>query len=218
MKRLNVVVCCEQSQAVCKAFRALGHNAYSCDLAACYGGYPSWHFQSDCFNLFSPGSTLATESGELVVLPAWDIAILHPPCTYLSKAGASRLYHGCHIDSLRYSRGLAAASFFKRCLSVPVAHVAVENPTPLSIFGLPPASDCIEPYYFGDPYRKRTLLWLRGLPPLLPTRCVQPVCSWVSSSRTHGVARSARLRSCTFAGVASAMASQWSHYLECCHV
>lgn len=214
MRKLLVLVACEESQAVCCAFRALGHSAFSCDLVPCSGGHPEWHIQGDARSVLVPGCSFRTQSGGEFAGVCWDIVICHPPCTYLSKAGASRLYpRPGQINLARYRAGVSAAAFFRQCLSAPFSHVAVENPTPLHVFGLPPPSDVVQPYDYGHPYSKRTLLWLRGLPPLMPTALTLPVSSWVSTSTTRGVARSPRLRSRTFAGVAAAMAAQWSRYV-----
>lgn len=137
--------------------------------------------------------------------------IAFPPCTYLTKASAVRLFPGGNLNIDRYNKGLAARDFFMSILNCSCSRVCIENPTPLSIYSLPLPNQIIQPYYFGHPYSKRTLLWLKGLPPLFFTDMVVPDCSWVSSSsRYPGVQSSQKLRSRTFPGVAAAMASQWS--------
>ena len=149
MKSLRVLVGCEESQAVCLAFRALGHEAYSCDVQPCSGGHTEWHIQDDVIRHLSDG---------------WDLIILHPPCTYLSNAGECWLRKNGVIQSERHEKGLVAKAFFMQCLEAPCRHVAVENPMPSAIWELPPYSQEIQPYMFGHPFTKKTRLWLRGLP------------------------------------------------------
>lgn len=207
---MKVLVACEESQAVCKAFRALGHDAYSCDIQPCSGGHPEWHIQDDAL--------------EVLYNQSWDLVIAHPPCTYLTAASAVRLFNRDHSikDSDRYFAGLDAKDFFMKFLEAPVSKIAVENPAPLRLFNLPPYSQIVEPYMFGDPWKKRTCLWLRGLPNLVPTDLVEPLGLWVGStsgrsgtgrvksSYTLASHRSQKMRSKTFPGIASAMAEQWS--------
>ena len=206
---MRVLIACEESQRVCIAFRERGHEAYSCDLLPCSGGHPEWHIQAD--------------AQELLKLK-WDLLIARPPCTYLTAAGATRLYDSNHKikDDERYKKGLEAKAFFLRFLEADCPRVCVENPAPLHIYDLPPASQRIEPYMFGDPWKKRTYLWLRGLPILMATEIVIPEGCWVSagggySDRTRHDwyskkgTKSAKLRSRTFPGVAAAMASQWGN-------
>ena len=206
---MKVLVACEESQAVCKAFRALGHEAYSCDIQPCSGGHPEWHIQGDALSV-------------LYGQP-WDLVIAHPPCTYLTAASAVRLFNRDHSikDFERLKAGFSARDFFMEFYNAPVPMVAVENPCPLKLFNLPPYSQIIEPYMFGDPWKKRTCLWLRGLPDLVPTDLVEPLGLWVGStsgrsgtgrvksSYTLASHRSQKMRSKTFPGIASAMASQW---------
>ena len=121
---MRVLVACEESQEVCKAFRALGHEAYSCDIEPCSGGHPEWHLQVDAL--------------EMLKLP-WDMILAFPPCTYLTRAGAVRLYNSEHEikDDERDRKGFAAAQFFMRFLEANCPKIAVENPVPLSRYGLP---------------------------------------------------------------------------------
>lgn len=206
---MKVLVACEESQAVCKAFRALGHEAYSCDLKPCSGGHPEWHIQCDALKLLSY---------------PWDLVIAHPPCTYLSNAGARHLYKNHVLQFDRYNLGVEAASFFYCFLNCSVPRVCVENPLPSKVFGLPAPSQVIQPYMFGHPFSKRTLLWLKNLPLLVPTDVVKPVACWCPSGsyvRTHSAAAKGQFtrnraenRSKTFPGVASAMAAQWGCLLE----
>lgn len=202
---MRVLVACEESQEVCKAFRALGHEAYSCDIQACSGGHPEWHIQADALEL---------------IKMKWDLIIAHPPCTYISNAGARWLFAGGELNQERYRKGLSAKAFFKSFLDANCDRIAVENPIPSSIYELPPYTQIIQPYEYGHPWSKKTCLWLKGLPPLVPTDVVTDYKPYVSSgsyTKTHdpkykGASRkggSARSRSKTFPGIAKAMAEQW---------
>lgn len=203
--RLRVLVACEESQEVCKAFRAKGHEAYSCDLQDCSGGHPEWHIKADAL--------------EILKLE-WDLIIVHPPCTYLSNAGARWLYAGKQLNEERYQKGLDGKDFFMQFFNAKCERIAIENPIPSRVYQMPQYTQVIEPYYFGEPWSKKTCLWLKGLPPLFPTEIVydhKPYCSSGSYSRNHdpkykGASRkggSAKARSKTFPGVARAMAEQW---------
>lgn len=186
-----VLVICEESQAIANAYRSLGVEAYSCDLKPCSGGHPEYHLQMDCFAAFD------------IIQP--DLLIAHPPCTYLSRAGACRLYpRKGIISNSRLEKGLEATLFFNRILALPVKRLCLENPIPMKIFQLPPPTQIIQPYMFGDPFTKTTYLWLKNLPPLSPTNILPP--PYTSYVMAH---RSAAIRSKTFPGIASAIAKQW---------
>ena len=151
--------------------------------------------------------------------------IAHPPCTYLSNAGAARLFKNVHdgefqmVNVERLKNGILGRDLFIAMLNADCKRIAVENPTPSSIYCLPKASQAIQPYEFGHPYMKKTLLWLKGLPPLIPTEIVSPICSWVSggSKKADGTPRGNKgetfrdslTKSKTFPGIAKAMAEQW---------
>ena len=192
---MRVLVGCECSQTVTSAFRAAGHEAFSCDLAECYGSLPQFHLQGDLREVYD------------YIKP--ELFIAHPPCTYLSRAGLCNLVsaNGHIKDYIRFEKGLLARDFFLWCLSRPASMVCVENPVPIRRFQLPTPTQIIQPFYFGDPYTKQTCLWLRGLPPLQMTDLVKPVASWTS------VHKSPRIRSKTFDGVAAAMVSAWAYGL-----
>lgn len=204
---MRVLVACEESQAVCTAFRERGHEAYSCDIQPCSGGHPEWHIQAD--------------ARELIKL-RWDLLIAHPPCTFLTAAGANLLFASDHTvkDPDREAKGWEARKFFMTFLNADCPRIAVENPVPMKHFGLPPYSQIIEPCMFGDPWRKRTCLWMKGLPLLFATDIVVPKGSWVgSTSRIRSGyewagKRSAKERSKTFPGIARAMAEQWGGNLN----
>lgn len=230
---MNVLIACEESQRVCSAFRAKGHNAFSCDIQEPSGGHPEWHIQGDVIKLLKR-NTLPYESNSHYILfktmddeyhyiTRWDLIIAHPPCTYLSNAGACRLFHRVdgvsHLDNDRYLKGVEAAKFFRALLDADCDRIAVENPIQSKIFGLPKPTQSIEPYQFGDPWRKHTCLWLKGLPNLTPTNIVEPFNSWVSGGSKNkdgtpranmgGKFRDPKIRSKTFQGIAKAMAEQW---------
>lgn len=197
---MRVLIACEESQTVCKAFRELGHEAYSCDIQTCSGGRPEWHIQADALELLKM---------------QWDLIIAHPPCTYLSNAGNRWLYQGGQLNHERYQKGLAAKDFFLRFWEADCPRVAVENPIPAGIYGLPPYTQKIQPWMFGDEWIKTTLLWLRGLPPLMAT-CIAEVRRHAMPSSRTGVSgelgHSSKARSKTFPGIARAMAQQWGGY------
>jgi hypothetical protein len=216
-KPMRVLVACEESQAVTIEMRRLGHEAYSCDLQACSGGHPEWHIQGDALPLIREGG--------------WDMIIAHPPCTYLSNLGAKHLYMGTErvkrqndvfrlMNEDRVRCGINARDFFFAMYNAPCPRVAVENPVPSSIWQLPRPSQMIQPWMFGDPYKKKTYLWLRGLPPLMATDIVVPTALWVdgghgktSRMQTFGF-RDQKTRSKTFTGIARAMAEQWAGQVE----
>lgn len=190
-----VLVACEESQTVCKAFRERGHEAWSCDLQDCSGSHPEWHIKTDVNELLDS---------------RWDLIIAHPPCTYLTSAGASRLFDHNHEikDYDRFIKGIWASSFFLKILNTNCPRIAIENPTPMKCFDLPPYTQIIEPYMFGDPWHKRTCLWLKGLSPLEPTNIVTPEGFWVGNNSKGGY-RDQKMRSRTAPGIAMAMAAQW---------
>lgn len=215
---MRVLVACEESQTVCKAFRAKGHEAYSCDIQEPSGGHPEWHILGDALEAIK-GGTIVTMDGQTHDIGKWDLLIAHPPCTYLSKAGGNRLRVNGEIQTERYNKGLEAAEFFCAFLNADVPRIAVENPVPLKIFGLPQYSQIIHPWMFGDEYLKMTCLWLKNLPPLFATDIVVPTRKWVNSSDHRKTKkddtwaksgkRSQKDRSKTFPGIAAAMAEQW---------
>lgn len=225
---MNVLVACEESQRVCMAFREKGHTAFSCDLQSCSGGHPEWHIVGDVLKIINGSKNMRpsdrfieTEDGSHYSFPEqWDLIIAHPPCTYLSNAGARWLFAGGELNTERFHKGLSGKEFFMAMLNADCPRIAVENPIPSSIYGLPEYSQIIQPYYFGEPWSKKTCLWLKGLDILQPTDIVmdhKPYCSSGSYSGTHdpkykGASRkggSAKSRSKTFWGIARAMADQW---------
>lgn len=205
---MKVLILCEESQTVCKAFRSLGFEGYSCDLQECSGGHPEWHLQMDAF--------------EALELIKPTLAIFHPPCTFISRAGARWMYPkaGVICDD-RLSKAMDAREFFMRCLNADVPYLAVENPLPLKVVGLPKESQVIQPYQFGDPFSKRTHLWIKGLPKLTHTNVLTEYVPYLPSN-TGGAKRGQKHRSVsitqkeaskTFEGIAKAMAEQWGNFL-----
>ena len=193
---MKILVACEESQVVCKAFRAKGHEAYSCDIEPCSGGHPEWHIQRDA---------------TLLLNDAWDMIIAFPPCTYLSNAGARHLFKGGELNRERFAKGLTGKEFFMLFFNHKCSKIAIENPTPSKIYNLPEHTQTIQPYMFGHPTTKRTLLWLKGLPSLLPTNIVAPTtnCKEAGNWYNRGGKDRQKNRSKTFQGIADAMAEQW---------
>ena len=155
-----------------------------------------------------------------IVKIKWDLVIAHPPCTYLSNAGARWLYAGGKLNEERYKKGLEGKQFFMMFYNLDCEKICIENPMPSGVYKLPKPTQIIQPYEFGEPFSKKTYLWLKGLPPLVPTEIISDHRPYVSSgsySRSHdprfkGVSRkggSACIRSKTFPGIAKAMAEQW---------
>lgn len=227
---MNVLIACEESQRVCIAFRDRGHNAFSCDLLDCSGGHPEWHIKGDVLSILNPQThnppqksiRFTTCNGENhEILGKWDLIIAHPPCTRLCNSGQRWLYFG---DDKYRSQKIAEQQrgivFFMMFAFADCDKIAIENPSGImsTAFRKP---DCVyNPYDFeGETECKKTCLWLKGLPPLKPTRDI-PL---PREERTQGIWKAhfgekklswkdpetARLRSQTPLGVALAMAEQW---------
>lgn len=215
---MKVLIACEESQTVCKAFRARGHEAYSCDIQEPSGGHPEWHILGDAIQAMQ-GGIITTMDGVEHDIDCWDLLIAHPPCTYLSNAGACRLYPRKGVlDEERYAKGLEAKAFFMCFYNADIPRIAVENPVSSKVFDMPPHAQEIQPWMFGHPYTKKTRLWLKGLPPLHPTDVVEAIGPYVPAGtgrknrEKYGAAKrgeDAKNRSKTFPGIAEAMAGQW---------
>ncbi len=219
-----VLVGCEESQAVCKEFRALGHEAYSCDLEPCSGGHPEWHLQIDIF--------------EAIKLKDWDLGLFFPPCTYLSGAGIG----WCNVDKYgqkaveRIFKRHKALELVLRLYYADIPRIAIENPVGYLSSAFRKPDQVIQPYFFGDDHHKPTCLWLKNLPLLvhrkqdslfeLATHSPKPEPMYVHERKsgdsnkigavknryfTDVFSRQALIRSKTFPGVAKAMAMQWSN-------
>lgn len=235
---MYILVACEESQAVCKEFRLKGHDAFSCDILPCSGGCPQWHIQGDVLNVLNGYCSFVTCDGVKHRVGAWDMVIAFPPCTHLAVSGAR------HFSIKREDgRQEEAIQFFGRIVNCLCRKVCIENPVNIIsghyveqyypalswIYGFPlKHSQIIQPYYFGDPFQKRTCLWLKGLPLLEPTDILdKPENGWNNQCITNGKyggfatkdsdgkwlryndPLTASIRSKTFPGIARAMAQQW---------
>lgn len=206
-KRINVLIACEESQAECRAFRALGFNAYSCDIQNCKrGANPAWHIKGDVTPYLEGSTIFVTMDGKKHRLKQWHLIIAHPPCTYLCKVGSPWMVINGQIQQERFSLMQKARTFFYKCLDAKAKFVAVENPLPMKRAELPRPSCYIHPSWFGEKYTKKTLYWLRNLPPLLPTIEHPNPKEFVRASR-------GKYRSRTFPKVAEAIAEQWGGYV-----
>jgi hypothetical protein len=205
---MKILVGCEESQAVAIALRKKGHEAYSCDLLPCSGGHPEWHIQGDVVKEAYSGK--------------YDAGIFFPPCTFMSRAGARWMYPTKgNMCEKRFSKAMVAKALFMSLLNAPIDKISIENPLPLKVVGLPKETQVIQPYQFGHGFSKRTHLWLKGFPKLTPTDIKTNYVPYLPSN-TGGAKRGQKVtfknisqieRSRTFAGIATAMASQWSKVL-----
>ena len=211
---MKVLIACEESQRVCIAFRERGHEAYSCDILECSGGHPEWHIQGDVLPIINGNCEFETADGQRHRIDGkWDLLIAHPPCTYISNAGARFLYPGGKgvLNEERLKKGIEATHFFLRFLYADCERIAVENPIPSTVYCLPKCTQIIQPWMFGHPVQKKTCLWLKGLPNLVPT----DICEERQSSKiagnwfNHGGKDRQKNRAKTFPGIAKAMAEQW---------
>lgn len=190
-RKLNVLIACEESQACCRAFRAMGHNAYSCDLFDCSGTIfgtdiaepqPNWHFNHDVTTVLNK-TNLTLQSGKQAVIEGdWDLMIGHPPCTYLAVSGAQWYYHPEDKDlpfeqrrpHPRYPNRAQdredGANFFLFLAGADVKRIAIENPVGIMSTRWRKPDQSIQPYMFGDPYSKNTCLWIKNLRPLHPSK------------------------------------------------
>jgi len=221
---MKVLIACEESQAVCKEFRLLGHEAYSCDLLPCSGGHPEWHIQGDVFKILSDG---------------WDLMIAHPPCTYLAVSGARWYYHPDDKDLTvehrrphpmypnRMNDMMDSVEFVKALYNSNVDKIAIENPIGMLSTRWMKPTQIIQPWMFGDEATKTTCLWLKNLDELKPTNIVskgerfewidsktgkkksQPMWYYKALSEAKTKQERQTLRSKTFKGIAKAMAEQW---------
>lgn len=227
---MKVLVACEESQTVCKAFRKRGHEAYSCDIIECSGGHPEWHIQGDVLPLLNGFCSFKTqnmsETDEPIwLLQKWDLIISHPPCTYFSNATMVNLGRNDHPEVFNdewrinfYNKRKNAFEFVMKIFEADCEKICIENVVGYLSTHFQKPSQYIEPYYFGEPWRKKTCLWLKNLPALEKTNEVVPTGKWVrhhlktkndlNGYDSRGV-YSAKERSRTFKGIAEAMAVQW---------
>jgi site-specific DNA-cytosine methylase len=198
---VRVLIACEESQAVCKAFRELGHEAYSCDILPCSGGHPEWHIQDDVLKHLEDG---------------WDLMIAHPPCTDLAISGARHFKK--KVEDGRQQKSI---EFFMKLINAPINKICVENPVCIMSSKYKKPSQIIHPWQFGHEAEKTTCLWLKGLNNLIPTKVVgkgeiityksgKRMSKWYANFPTK---IRALMRSKTFHGIAKAMAEQWGDKL-----
>lgn len=207
MKMLNVLIACEESQAECIAWRELGHNAFSCDIQPCRrNSHPEWHIWGDVTSLLEGRSKFQTMDGKWHNLAKWDLIIAHPPCTYLCKVSSVRMVINGEIQQDRYQKMLEGREFFMKCLNAQAKYVAVENPLPMARAKLPPPSCYACPSWFGVKYTKKTLYWLKNLPPIMAEKVY-------SSPKQYVRASSGKYRSRTFPEMAAGIARQWANFI-----
>tara|TARA_R100000700_G_C3105967_1_gene101013 strand:- start:64 stop:672 length:609 start_codon:yes stop_codon:yes gene_type:complete len=201
---MKILIACEYSGIVRNAFTDKGHNAWSCDILPTES--KGNHIQGDVIDYLDKG---------------WDMMIAHPPCTYLSNAGSRWLFQNKVLNQERYKKGLKAKAFFLSLLKANIPKICIENPTPIKIFNLPKNSTFVQPFEFGHPYSKKTLLWLKNLPPLIATNIVAKYQTFLPSNTGLGKRKGHKYNikkipknynkehSKFWKGIAEAMADQW---------
>jgi hypothetical protein len=229
--QIDVLVGCEESQAITKELRVLGIRAFSCDLLPCSGGHDEWHIQGDVFQVIYDH-------------PEIKLGIFHPPCTFLSSSGAGWLYHPDDKDLPTQARRPhpkypnriqdrdEAVEFVKRIYESDIPHIAIENPIGSLSSQWRKPNQIVHPWMFGDEANKATCFWLKGLPLLTPTNVVgkgeffewvdgksgklkrQPMWYYKALSEAKTPEQRRTLRSKTFQGMAKAIAYQWSQVLK----
>ncbi len=195
---MKILIACEESQEVCKAFRKLGHEALSCDILPCSGGHPEWHITNNVLNIL--GKNLWNEN------KGWDLMIAFPPCTHLAVSGA-RWFKKKRENGEQQK----AIDFFMALWNCEIPKIAIENPISIMSRYMKP-TQYIQPWMFGHGETKKTCLWLFGLPELKPTNIVEG-----REARIHKMHPSkdrGKLRSKTYSGIAKAMAKQWGDYIK----
>ena len=222
---MKVLVACEESQAVTKELRLLGHEAFSCDLLPCSGGNPEWHLQYDVFKVVNRNAISApiyTESGNCINIKKWDMMIAFPPCTDLAVSGARHFERKIADGSQQKS-----IQFFMDLINVPIEKIAIENPIGIMSSKYKKPEQIIQPWQFGDKAQKSTCLWLKGLNKLEHTEIVEKgeffefvskkgekkrMAMWYYQALKDAKSPEHRrtLRSKTFPGIAKAMAEQWA--------
>lgn len=218
---MNVLIACEESQRVCQAFREKGHNAFSCDILKCSGNHPEWHIRTNVEKIINGGWFFTMDETEHTI-DKWDLVIAHPPCTYLTVTG-NRWFniekYGTKAIERIHCRQMAV-NFFKLFTNINCEKVAIENPIGVMSTYYRKPDQIIQPFQFGHPTRKKTCLWLKNLPCLVPTQIVIPEIIkykngkgtddfWHMSTINLPAEERTRIRSQTFPGIAKAMADQW---------
>lgn len=220
---MKVLVACEESQTVCKAFRKRGHEAYSCDIMECSGGHNEWHIMQDVIPLLNGDCEFETVDGTNHKIDGkWDLIIAHPPCTYLCMSSQKH----CNVEVYgqkaveRIAKRDEAVEFFMQFVNADCEKIAIENPVGVMTRHYRKADQYIQPLQFGHPTTKRTGLWLKNLPKLTPTKIVEQEFhisgtgrkwdKWFwESSMINPLSERSKFRSKTFEGIAEAMAEQW---------
>lgn len=219
----SLLVACEESQTVCKAFRAKGIEAYSCDIQDCSGGHPEWHIKQDVIPLLNGNCEFATQDGvKHKLIGKWNMIIAHPPCTYLTTTGNRWFNEERYGDKARQRKldREQAIAFFMEFVNADCEAIAIENPVGIMSSEYRKPNQIIQPFMFGDSYEKKTCLWLKGLPNLSPTEVVEPpervkyssgksMPKWYADAWKLPPNERAKIRSKTFPGIAYAMATQW---------
>ena len=222
---MKVLVACEESQAVCKAFRELGHEAYSCDIVECSGGRPEWHIMQDVIPILNGRCQFTTENGtEHHIAGRWDLIIAHPPCTYLTVTGNRWFNIERYGEKAiqRHKERQEATKLLMEFANADCQKIAIENPIGIMSSEWRKPDQIINPWQFGDAFEKKTCLWLKGLPKLTPTNIVEipprkkfnsgkSMPSWYADAWNLPKEERARLRSKTFPGIAKAMSEQWAN-------
>ena len=210
----KVLIACEESQTVCKAFRDRGFEAYSCDIQEPSGNHPEWHILGDALEAIK-AEKITTMDDKVHYIGKWDLLIAHPPCTYLSNAGARFLYPNGKLNEERLAKGMVAKDFFMHFYNSNCNRIAIENPIPSKVYCLPPYTQTIQPWMFGHPVQKKTCLWLKGLPKLQPTNIVEErqITKIPGNWFNRGGKERQKNRAKTFPGIAEAMAEQWGFLL-----
>jgi len=214
---MKIIIACEESQAVCKAFREKGHEAYSADILPCSGGHPEWHIQGNVLEILNDG---------------WGMMIAFPPCTHLAVSGAA------HFEKKRADgRQQQGIDFFMKMVNAPIEKIVVENPISIMSKVYRKPDQIIQPFFFGDGYQKSTCLWLKNVQPLFhnskpdlfnkttthvefeerhyltdrKTGKLKSQPMWYYKALTDSKTAHERsvLRSKTFPGIAKAMSQQW---------
>lgn len=193
---MKILIACEESQAVCKAFRVKGHETYSCDILPCSGGHPEWHIQGDAIEEAYSGK--------------YDMMIAHPPCTDIAVSGAAWFK-----EKIADGRQQRALDFVQKLMDAPIYKIAIENPVSVISSKIRKPDQIIQPWMFGHTEQKKTCLWLKNLPKLQETKNVYEEMMTLPKNqreRLHYLPPSAdraKERSKTFQGIADAMAEQW---------
>ena len=210
-KPMKILVACEESQAVTKELRRLGHEAFSCDIIECSGGHPEWHIRWDALAIINGNCSFMTCDGELHRIDGkWDMLIAHPPCTHLAVSGARWFKEGIKPRYLQDE----AADFFMRFINADCERIAVENPVCIMSTRYRKPDQIINPFQFGHPEQKKTCLWLKNLPNLKETDNVYDYMMTLPEKERAKIwwmgSNKSKERSKTYPGIAKAIAEQWA--------